>query len=192
MVETAKRSHRSQIFKARSLTILMENSFCRRCGSTLKDKSAFFECKNGHHIFPAPSPAAGIFFIRDEKVILSRRAIEPHKGTLDTIGGFVDLNENFEQAIEREIIEETGVERAQYGPLTYLCSAIRPYEYQSETKQVISVFFTAKLDADAIIKVQDDINGVEELEINDILPEQIGNEDVKIAFKVLRKDMENT
>ena len=39
---------------------------------------------------------------------MARRGEEPAKGTLDFIGGFVDPGEGFEEAIVREIEEETG------------------------------------------------------------------------------------
>jgi ADP-ribose pyrophosphatase YjhB (NUDIX family) len=49
-------------------------------------------------------------FVQDGKVLLVRRAIEPAKGKLDFMGGFVDPNESVEAAIKREAKEELGVE----------------------------------------------------------------------------------
>ncbi|MDR5682493.1 MAG: NUDIX domain-containing protein [Armatimonadota bacterium] len=44
------------------------------------------------------------------KVLLTRRAVEPHKGMWDTPGGFVDIGELTEEAVIRECAEELGVE----------------------------------------------------------------------------------
>lgn len=164
----------------------MEYNFCRRCGTKLDKDGEIYRCQKDHLIFPAPKPTVGIIFIRNNKVVLSRRGIEPKKGTLDTIGGFVDLNENFEKAIIREVKEETGLDRTSYGELKYLCSALSPYEYQNEVNQVLSVFFVSDLDESASLIANDDIESIEELELNEIQLEDIGNEDVKIAIETLR------
>lgn len=48
--------------------------------------------------------------VKDEKVLLSKRGIEPKKGIYDIIGGFVKENEYPDRAILREVKEETGLE----------------------------------------------------------------------------------
>lgn len=47
--------------------------------------------------------------IKDGKVLLARRALEPYKGKLDLIGGFMKPGETAEQNALREAIEETGL-----------------------------------------------------------------------------------
>lgn len=49
-------------------------------------------------------------FVQDGKVLLVRRAIEPAKGKLDFMGGFVDPTEDVQTAIKREAKEELDVE----------------------------------------------------------------------------------
>ena len=65
--------------------------------------------------YPYPHPAVTvdivIFTIRDEqlKLLLIRRAGEPYRGKWALPGGFVEVDEDLEQAARRELEEETGV-----------------------------------------------------------------------------------
>ena len=66
---------------------------------------------------------AGAFLIRDDSVLLARRA--PHKrtyaGCWDVIGGHVEPGETIEQALIREVAEEIGVTPQRYQGVASLC-----------------------------------------------------------------------
>ena len=49
------------------------------------------------------------FFAGHAKLLLINRAKEPFKGKWALPGGFVDIDEELEDAIERELAEETGL-----------------------------------------------------------------------------------
>ena len=49
-------------------------------------------------------------FVKNGKVLLSKRAIEPLKGIYDIIGGFLEENEYPDKGIIREVKEETGLD----------------------------------------------------------------------------------
>ena len=170
----------------------MEMNFCRRCGTTLSsDDGHTFRCDNDHLVFKNATPTAGIFILTpDGQVLLGRRAVEPYKGTLDCIGGFLDEKETFEQSLAREIREECGLEPNEYGPLHYLCSAYDNYHYGDEDIPVVSSMFWARLATNRPITASDDINEIVICPINLETLKQIGAHDISTGFQALidRKD----
>ena len=71
-----------------------------------------------------PKPCVGVILAKDRQVLLALRAIEPRKGMWDLPGGFVDAGETAEEAVIREMREETGLTVA-VGP--YFGSLIDTY-----------------------------------------------------------------
>ena len=55
-----------------------------------------------------PKVAAGVLIVRDERVLLVKRAIEPGYGKWTFPGGHVDRGETVEEAALRETLEECG------------------------------------------------------------------------------------
>lgn len=61
--------------------------------------------------YPArPILAASIALFRNGKVLLGERARPPGQGLFSLPGGVVELGENLEAAVRREVFEETGLE----------------------------------------------------------------------------------
>lgn len=164
----------------------MEMNHCRRCGAGLSERNGGYACANGHTLYANPAPTAGIFLLTAEgEVLVSVRGIEPGKGGLDTIGGFVDEHESFEQAIEREIFEETGLRPSQYSPLIYLASAPSTYDYDGEIRSVLTCFFYATLAPDAVPTPSDDVAELITVPLSDLSPEKMWSNDTRIAAKAL-------
>jgi len=86
------------------------NQFCGRCGSktrTLETERAKQCLQCGLLHFPRLAPAIIVLVSRGREALLARRRIEtPMYGA---IAGFVEPGETLEQAVEREVREETGV-----------------------------------------------------------------------------------
>ncbi len=57
-----------------------------------------------------PRPAVGAVVFKDDKVLLVRRGRPPAMGQWAIPGGNIKLGETLQQAAEREILEETGIE----------------------------------------------------------------------------------
>lgn len=159
---------------------------CRRCGSYLqrRNEGAIFSCKNDHIIFDNPRPAVGVILMQDtETIILGVRSRQPHAGAYDTVGGFVDIGETPEQALEREIHEELGLHSSHYTQPRYLCSATTLYPYKGEAIPVVSLFFVATLIApDTPLHPGDDIGAVHIQPLADLSLDNFPQSDVRSAI----------
>lgn len=84
---------------------------CRACGALTKQlpKGLHRKCTAcGAVDWVNPAPAVGIAFVERGRVLLSRRAGPPKQGYWDLVGGFMESGETPDDAIQREVREETG------------------------------------------------------------------------------------
>jgi NAD+ diphosphatase len=89
---------------------------CGRCGAkTLSAKAGHvLVCTNPvcrHEQFPRLDPAIIVLVIDGDRVLLGRQAAWP-AGRYSTIAGFVEPGESLEDAVAREVREETGIQVA--------------------------------------------------------------------------------
>lgn len=87
--------------------------FCGACGAptTVREAGHVRVCTNadcGIHHFPRTDPAVIMLVLDGDKCLLGRR---PTRGNLmySTLAGFVEPGESLEEAVAREVLEETGV-----------------------------------------------------------------------------------
>ncbi|MBI3492451.1 MAG: NUDIX hydrolase [Acidobacteria bacterium] len=71
-----------------------------------------------------PIVGVGAVLLDGDRVLLVRRANEPLKGEWSLPGGAVELGEALEDAVVREILEETGLE-AEVGPVVEVLDRVR-------------------------------------------------------------------
>ena len=136
--------------------------YCQRCGSELTEQT---ETKNvcaaqrcGYVQYKNPKAAVGVvLYTDDDKLVLTRRAFEPFAGEMDIIGGFLDRGENFEEALSRELQEETGCSVDELHDLRYLTSFHTWYPWMGEDESVTSVVFLAKIDDATKLTPTDDV-----------------------------------
>ena len=87
---------------------------CGVCGSptAARPTPAMPACTNpgcGHEFFPRIDPAIIVLVSDGERALLGRQASWPAR-RYSTIAGFVEPGESLEDAVAREVLEETGVE----------------------------------------------------------------------------------
>ena len=124
--------------------------FCPACGSKNWAENNFkskrcADCGFVYYANPCSATAVFILNSRNEMLVV-RRAKEPAMGTLDLVGGFVDMYETIEEGMRREIKEETGLD---VDEMTYLFSTPNQYLY--------SGMLVHTLDADFLVRVPDDV-----------------------------------
>lgn len=90
---------------------------CPKCKSDLALGSVVGEeCERLHCsvcelvLYDNPAPTSCAVIARDGEVMLTLRGIEPHKGDWDLPGGYIEVGEHPEEALVREMREETGLE----------------------------------------------------------------------------------
>ncbi|MBS4179545.1 NUDIX domain-containing protein [Lederbergia citrea] len=88
------------------------------------------------------SVGVGAIVIKDNKVLLVRRAQEPGKGKWTNPGGYIEQNEFIEDTIVRELMEETGIKARVTG-----ITAIR--DQPSNIHNIYLVFAMEYLDGEA-------------------------------------------
>ena len=88
--------------------------YCSTCGkkNTFKfidgnDRYHCSYCKTIH--YQNPKPTATIICMKENSILLAKRAFEPAKGEWGLPGGFMELNETLIEATKRELKEETNL-----------------------------------------------------------------------------------
>ena len=132
--------------------------FCPCCGSAEFNEHDFKakRCQACGFTYYANIAAATACFIKNERgeLLVARRKKEPAKGTLDLPGGFVDMDENGEEAIVREIKEETNLEISE---LKYLFSLPNIYRYSGMDIHTLDLFFEASAENCENMTADDDV-----------------------------------
>ena len=136
---------------------LKKFGYCPACGSShfeehnVKSKQCA-DC--GFTYYANPSSATAAFIVREDGCLLvARRGKEPARGTLDLVGGFVDMEETAEEGMLREISEETGM---QLSNPEYLFSIPNLYDYSGMTIHTLDMFFLLRVPQDAAPHAADD------------------------------------
>jgi len=87
-------------------------SHCSFCGAAFPPQSQWprhcHVCSNT--TYRNPLPVVVVLLPIGNGVLLVRRNIEPQKGYLALPGGYIDVGETWQEAGQRELLEETGIE----------------------------------------------------------------------------------
>ncbi|MDU1905069.1 MAG: NUDIX domain-containing protein [Dysgonomonas sp.] len=161
--------------------------FCPICGSSqfIVNNFKSKRCEScGFIYYFNPSSATVAVIINDKREILvATRANEPAKGTLDLPGGFIDLNESAEEAITREVKEETGLSIKE---LKYLFSIPNLYMYSGFEVETTDLFFLCKVDHRQKIEAHDDVEQLQFIPIDELDPSLFGLKSIKEGIEKIR------
>lgn len=119
--------------------------FCPGCGASNPSPGQVpFKCPDcGFANFFGPVAAVGGLITNEAgELLLVRRARDPGKGLWGLPGGFVDRGESIEQALIREILEET---QLTVTDIRYLTSSPNTYRYQGIIAPVIDLFYVCRV-----------------------------------------------
>lgn len=163
--------------------------YCPQCGKPAQVEKAVipFQCGAcGLKLFFNPTVSASAFVImEDGDILLIRRAKDPGKGLLGTIGGFVDAGESAEEGLRREIREEVHLEVAQ---IEYLCSFPNQYHYAGITYPVLDLFFICWTESSAFARTSDEVESLVILPLADINVQDMAFESMKQALLMLKRN----
>lgn len=172
--------------------LLEKFSYCPKCGSshfsTASDKSK--KCENcGFEYFLNPSAAVAAFiFNKNGELLVERRKKDPAKGMLDLPGGFCDAQETAEEAIAREVMEETSLK---INNARYLFSQPNVYRYSGFDVPTLDLFFSCEVEDITTLKANDDADECFWVKPEDIHTEQFGLRSVRQALHIFRENFKN-
>jgi mutator protein MutT len=129
-----------------------------------------------------------VAIIENEKgeVLIARRAKDPAKGTYDLPGGFVDMYETAEEAIAREVREETGL---LITSSKYLFSIPNIYVYSGFEVHTMDLFFQCKSLDDSVMTPMDDVSDLLFIDKRELRPADFGLISIRKGIEKILEDV---
>lgn len=161
--------------------------YCPKCGSNhfVENNEKSKRCDDcGFIYYFNPSSATVAVILNDKKELLvATRKNDPAKGSLDLPGGFVDMYESAEEAVIREIKEETGVE---VESVNYLFSIPNTYVYSDFEVQTTDLFFLCKIDEKATLVASDDVSDLQFIPLTELNASLFGLQSIKKGIQKIQ------
>jgi ADP-ribose pyrophosphatase YjhB (NUDIX family) len=151
----------------------VRNEKAKQCGA----------CGFTYYFNPSAAVACFIKNARDE-LLLVRRAKEPARDTLDLPGGFADMHETAEEAVSREVMEETGLA---IDNCRYVFSLPNIYPYGGFHVHTMDLFFECRVERFDNLRAADDAAGVVLLPIAQLNPDDFGLHSIRKAIRIYQK-----
>ncbi len=137
----------------------------------------------GFILYHNSSPCMGALPLDDQgRVLLARRNIEPFFGAWNTIGGFLEYQEEPLHGLKREVLEETGAECEILDFIIMLAD-----HYGDDGPGLLCSIFTVRLLSDDF-KPQDDVSELKWFSL-DSLPDDIPFSSDRRALAALKKKL---
>ena len=149
--------------------------FCPKCGSRnfVENNEKSKKCLACGFVYYFNSSAAVVAVIENEKseILVATRVADPAKGTFDLPGGFIDMHETAEEAVCREVLEETGL---QINSVQYLFSIPNIYVYSDFEVHTVDMFFQCKTNDFSGLKANDDVSELQFIVRSELNPNDFG------------------
>lgn len=167
---------------------LSQFRFCPKCGSKNFDEKneKSKHCSDCGFTYYFNSSAAVVAIIENAagEILVATRAKEPAKGTLDLPGGFVDMHESAEEAVCREVHEETGLRT---NSVQYLFSIPNIYQYSGFEVHTVDMFFRCKIDDFSELLAQDDVSALQFIAPGKLNPADFGLDSIRKGIDIYSK-----
>ena len=154
---------------------LYQFKFCPKCGSKnfVENNKKSKKCTDCRFVYYFNSSAAVAVIIENEKgeILVATRAKDPAKGTFDLLGGFIDMHETAEEAVCREVLEETGL---QVHSVQYLFSLPNIYVYSGFEVHTVDMFFRCKTNDFSNLEANDDVAELQFMAKEKLNPDDFG------------------
>jgi 8-oxo-dGTP pyrophosphatase MutT (NUDIX family) len=161
--------------------------YCPLCGekSFSEHNEKAKRCEECGFIYYFNPSAAVAAFVREAsgRLVVVRRRSEPAAGTLDLPGGFVDSFETSEEALAREVYEETSLSVRE---ARYLFSIPNLYPYSGFEVHTLDIFFECRIPTvieTSGIHASDDVSETLLLPLSAVHPADFGLQSVREAVK---------
>lgn len=165
--------------------LLEKFHYCPICGSShfVVNNNQSKCCKACGFVYYLNPKAAVAAFIVNEggELLVCRRAKDPALGMLDLPGGFTDCFETAEEAVVREVKEETGlvVNRTHY-----LFSLPNIYHYSGIDIHTMDLFFECDILSPAGLLAQDDVAESKFVALTDLQLDCFGLSSIRKAVDI--------
>ncbi len=157
--------------------------YCPKCGAQFEYNNVksrkCVSCGFTYYFNPSSATVAIIKNKRGD-ILVATRAKSPALGTLDLPGGFVDSFESGEQAVAREVLEET---RLTTKSVKYLFSVPNLYDYSNFEVHTLDMFFECEVNGLDGIIAQDDVASLRFIPRDEINIDDFGLMSIRAGLK---------
>ena len=169
--------------------------FCPRCGREMPapegptERIVYQECSAcGAFHYRNAKPTASGLLVRNGKLLLGRRAVNPFRGWWHVPGGFLEPWEHPEEGVARELLEETGL---RVRPTEQLGLFMDTYAYGNGTDYTLNLYYLVEQVESGEPIAADDIAELRFFAAHE-LPERIAFETGRAALAAWRRRVDES